>query len=522
MASQTPNAISGKAPKKETPDTPKRGIKNPFIYAGTIILLVIVVIAFVFVPSVGGSLGSGGRGLDFGTYAGKSISYTQGSYFARQVQAVNDALRQQGLSEQNFQFFAYQVWREAFERTVFRTAILDEVVTAGGRVTEARLDAKLAENPAFLEDGKFSARRYRETSMSEKLALRTSLRDDLLSQLYLNEAYALAPSSKEIAFVKDMAKETRSIEYVAFPLSAYPDTELAAYAAAHADLFRRLKLSRVTITSSEADALKVRKQVESGSLSFEDAAKGHSKDAYADKGGALGTIYYFELAGDLAKKEDADKIAALKKGELSPVVKTASGSFAFFRAEGEAASAELENPSVLSDVRSYVLSNEKGRVEDYVIAKAKEFALAAASNFGAVGKAAGLEVKSAGPFPLNYGDLSFSIYGQNVPLFKRVNEATSSELAYASTSEKFLSAAFGLAPGSVSEPIVLGESVVVLRVKEAGAALDEDLAPISLYYPYFYQQRSDIELRGLFLKSPKLKDNFTNVFFKYFTPKKES
>ena len=49
MASQTP-----KAPAKNEPKEPKRGIKNPGIYAGTIVVLVIVVIAFVFMPMGGG------------------------------------------------------------------------------------------------------------------------------------------------------------------------------------------------------------------------------------------------------------------------------------------------------------------------------------------------------------------------------------------------------------------------------------------------------------------------------------
>lgn len=518
MASQTPNAPAARTPKKDGSDAPKRGIKNPFIYIGTIVLLVIVVVAFVFVPSIG-SFDSSGKALEFGSFAGKGIAYAQGNYFARQVQTVNDALRQQGLSEQNFQFFAYQVWRQAFERTVYRMAVLDEVRSSGGFVTEARLDARMTENPAFQEDGKFSARRYREASMSEKLSLRDSLRDDLLAEQYLSDVYGLQPGSKEIAFVKDMGKDTRTIEYAVFPLSSFPDSEVAAWASQNASLFRRLKLSRITLSSSEADALKVRKQVESGSLSFEDAAKGHSKDSWADKGGVVGARYFHEIAGDLEKKEDAERLASLKKGELSPVLKTLTGSWVFFKADEALAAADEADPAFLKDARAYVVQYERGKVEDYVAARAKDFAAAAAKDFAAASRAAGVEAKAAGPFPLNYGDLDFSIYGQTVPLFKRVNADSSPELSGAETSEKFLGAAFSLAPGAVSEPIVLGDNVLVLKVREAGAALDEDLSGISLYYPYFYQQKTDGELRGLFLKSPKLKDDFMNVFFKYFAPK---
>ncbi|MBL8968505.1 MAG: SurA N-terminal domain-containing protein [Spirochaetaceae bacterium] len=517
MASQTPNSPADKATKKAA-DAPKRGIKNPFIYAGTVLLLVIVIIAFVFVPSVGGGMASGGD-LSFGSYAGKNITYTQGNYLSRQVQTVNDALRQQGLSEQNFQFFAYQVWRQAFERTVFRFGVLDAVKSAGGHVTEKLLDKRMAENPAFQEDGKFSARRFREATMAEKLAIRDTLRDDLLADQYLSSVYGLNPSQKEIAFVKEMAKETRKIEFAAFPLSDYPETEVAAWAAQNAALFRRLTLSRITVPSSENDALKIRKQVESKASSFEDAAKAQSKDSYAEKGGASGARYFHELAGELEKKDDAEKVAALKKGELSPVFKTISGSYVFFRADEDASPADTAAAAFLKDAKDYVLRFERGRVEDWVAAKAKNFAAGAAADFAKAAKAAGVEAKSAGPFPLNYGDLAFNIYGQTVPLFKTVNVDAAPELSGASSSEKFLAAAFGLAPGAVSEPLVLGDNVIVLKVKEAGAALDEDLSGISLYYPYFYQQKLDGEVREIFLKSPKLKDNFMNVFFKYFSPK---
>jgi peptidyl-prolyl cis-trans isomerase D len=514
MASQTP-----KAPLKSEPRDSKKGIKNPGIYAGTIVVLVIVVIAFVFVPMGGGSaaaISGNGRSLDFGTYAGKPIVYGQGTYMAVQVRDLTDRLRQQGLPEDN-QLFAYQVYRGAFERTVIREAAIDAVKKAGGTVTEAWLDTKVAESPSFQENGKFSAQKYHDATLSEKLAVRNQIREDTLYQSFFTDLLSVGPSTKETAFIKDMAKETRTIEYAAYPLSKYPDAEVEAWGKAHSDLFRGLSLSRITIATSEADAKKLLKNIQDKKATFEEVAKASSKDAFAPKGGVEGAKYFYELAAELAVKADADKLAALKVGELSPVLKTTVGAWVIFKSDAEIAPADLSQGVVLAAVRSYLTSDERGVIEDWAIAQAKALS-ASGTGFEASAKKAGIEVKSTGPFPLNYGDITLSIYGQKAPLFKSVASADDPVLSGASTNQKFLAAAFSLAPGALSEPFVLGDNVIVLKVKDSGVAKDDEISAIDFYYPYLFQSGASGEVRDLFIKSPSLKDNFNTVFFKYFQP----
>jgi peptidyl-prolyl cis-trans isomerase D len=514
MASQTP-----KVPQKSELREPKRGIKNPGIYAGTIVVLVIVVIAFVFVPMGGGSGRgiSGGDSLRFGSYAGNAISYGQGSYMAMQVRDLNDRMRKQGLTEDNFQLFAYQVYRGAFERTVLRLGALDEAKRSGMSVTEPWLDKKVAESESFQEDGKFSARKYHDASLGEKLRVRTGIRDDTMYRSYFSDLLGVSPSSKELAFVKDMSKDTRTVQYAAFPLSKYPDTEVESWGKAHADLFRGISLSRITIESSEADAKKLLKNIQDGKTTFDAAAKASSKDAFASKGGLAGSKLFYEIASEFADKAEAEKVAALKKGELSPVVKTSSGAWAFFKAEADAAAADFSQGSVVAAVRGYLNGRERGVIEDWAIAQAK--AISSSGSFDAAVKKAGATVKTFGPFPLNYGDLSVSFYGQNAPLFKSIETKDNPELAGASTNEKFLSAAFSLAPGAVSDPFVLGDNVIVLKGKEAGTLKDDQTAMIDYAYPLVFQNGASSEVRDLFMKSPKLKDNFGPVFGKYFVPK---
>ena len=517
MASQSSNPGAQKPAqgpaKKARTEGPRRGIKNPFIYAGTIAFLILVIIAFVLFPTTS-SVGGAGA-LTFGTYAGRPINYSQNSYMVQQVQALSQANPATDTNDLANQLRNYQIYRAAFESSVIHEGILDAVSHAGIVVPDEIIDTAMAKMPQFQENGAFSPKLYRDTSSSQRLDLRAQLRDQYLTQSYTNAIYSVRPSSKESAFIAAMAKETRSVEYALFSLSSYPDSELVAWAQSNAGLFRRLKLSRITM-AKESDVADLAKKI-AGGLTFPDAAKKSSTDSWASQGGDLGLRFFHELQGDLSTKADADKVAGLKKGQVSSPLKTSAGSWAIFRLEDDILAPAFTDPAVLADARAYIMQSERGKVEDWAIAKAKAFSSLPAADFDRNAKKEGIPIKSAGPFSLDYGNASINLYGQNAPLFTPVPTSGAPELSTASTSDKFFQAAFGLAPGAVADPFVLGDNVFVIKVKEAGVSQDASL--ISAYYPYFVQRSIDGDLRSMFLASPKLKDRFMDVYFKYFSPK---
>jgi len=509
MAAQSP-----KTPVKGDARESKRGVKNPFIYAGTIVVLVLVVIAFVFLP-MGSGASIGSANISFGQYAGKSIDFGQDTRMSQQARSLESTMRQQGLTPEVYPFYWNQVYYGAFQRTVIYMGVLDAMDRAGGRVTEDWLNKAMTRISTFQENGVFSHELYQKASLASKLSIRKDLREGNLYQYFSNDVLGLQPSSMETDFIKEMAKDQRSIEYAAYPFSAYPDSEVAAWGRANSALFRVLKLSRVTIESSEAEALKLHKNIKSGAASFEDVAKASSKDSSAEKGGVMDSIYAHELEASLAVKADADAVAALGQGEISKVYKTAAGAWSFFRADAAAAEADFSDSAVLEKVREYMDRSERGAIEDWVVAKAKEISAAGGASFESSAKKAGLEIKSAGPFPINYGDLSafFSEYGQRVPLFKTVDSAD--ELAGASTSEQFLTAVFALEAGAVSEPIILGDNAIVVKVKEVVQAKDEDLGGVDFVYSRLFQEQLSVLVQDYFMKSPKLRNNFDATYRKY-------
>jgi hypothetical protein len=516
MASLRNTPDTGATNKAEKKNMPKRGIKNPFIYAGTIVILIITIIAFVFIPSIGG-IGSSSSKLSFGSWDGKPISYEAGSYFATQVAQINDYLRQQGLTEENFQLYAYQVWNLAFQSAAVRTAILDTVKSSGFKVTEAGIDEAIAADTQFQENGVFSIEKYNTLAKAEQLSLRKSTEEDLYIRRFYEDLYSSAPSTAEIEFVSSMIKPQRSIAYASLSLEDYPKEDIIAWGKEHANLFKTLSLSRITLTSSESDAKKVLQQVAENKLSFEDAAKSHSQDAYADKGGDAGSIFYYSFEEGFINAADASEVVALAKGELSKVYKVADNAWAFFKMNEVASDPDFSDATTLDEVKAYLFEKERGTLETWAIAKATNLLTSAASEgFETSAKKAGLAVNQAGPFILNLGNPTFYAYNQQVPLLQSPFSSQDFVIQSAEKDEGFMSELFTRKKGEFSRPLVVGDTVVVFKVTDDTEASDDDSSMVQFMYPYFYQESLDTNARTAFLKSSKFKDDFSSTFFKVF------
>jgi len=174
----------------------KKGIKNRFVYIGTIGILVLTIIAFVLIPAISTGTSSGELPT-FGSWNGTPIRYSPDSYFADQVSQINEYLRQQGMDETLAQMYAYQVWYMAFQNTAMRTAILDYTKRSGMKISEETLDEEVTKIAQFQVDGKFSIEKYNSTPLATRVSIRDRLRDDLLVQNYYNDMMSLSPSTKE-------------------------------------------------------------------------------------------------------------------------------------------------------------------------------------------------------------------------------------------------------------------------------------------------------------------------------------
>jgi len=464
----------------------RRFRSNPLVFAGTFFVLVIVVIAFVFVPAVGPEVAGMGGDLTFGRYDRAPISYVPGNFFAEQV----------GMSLRYWEWRTggelgaddrREIWRQSFEAAAVNAAILREMSRAGYEPPPRVVDREVASLPMFQENGRFSVALYRRLDENRRMALWRRTQDDIARSRFFADADRLLLPSAEGRFIGEMASTERSFSVAVFSVDAFPDSEIEAYALENSDLFRSAQLSMATIRGSEREARRIMGMVADGELSFGEAARVYSSDRFAHGGGAIGLRMAHELRGYIHSEAALDAALALGSGEMSDLVRTPEG-WAFFRAEADAQDADLSDPIAMGRVRSYMRSFARGRMEDWALAQAGEFAaLAGEHGFEEAaalhGEAAGFEVgtRRIEALPINFGSVGLfgSLPGQGVSELL----STADRLGFArwgglplpaddgaDMSEHFWTAAFSTPIGRGSQPVVHGDSVLVLFPTEETAA----------------------------------------------------
>ena len=171
------------------------------------------------------------------------------------------------------------------------------------------------------------------------------MRENLVSNIFVTDvASGVKQGSRESEFIKDMARNERSFSFVSFPFSTFPDGRGTQVWRGQQVPFREGEGEphprEVQRIRGGADP---RRRSWTRPARFEELAKTHSKDPYADKGGDMGWRYAYDLEGDFETKDTAQKVLALKAGELSDVLKGTFG-WMIYRCDGEAVDADFTPP----------------------------------------------------------------------------------------------------------------------------------------------------------------------------------
>lgn len=494
--------------EKSTQQDKKRQT-HPVLYSLSLLLFVIVVIAFVGAPLVD-DMGGGSR-LIFGEFAGNPIEYRPGNFFALQVQNINESLRDSAVSD-DIEYQRQLVWRRAFNETALHVAILHQAEQAGVTVTQDRVDEALTRYPAYLENGEFSETLYQNTPNSERAEHRRNVREQLIKQIYVRDVFdgQYTPAS-EVDFLVELARTERKLRFVALSTEDYPQSEVAEYGRQNAHLFSRMQLSRITVKTSQEDAEQVLQEAREPTANFVDLATVYSKDSFAEKGGDMGWRYYYDMLPDFEREEDLESVFDLSEGETSDVIETPFG-WVIYRANSQVEQPDFENEETLSRVRQYMNRFERGRIEDYLVEQAEVFrSEAQGSAFAAAAQTQGYDTHETNFFPINYG---------NVQFLERVSGPDSHPaLGQAPFNERFFTQAFSLQADEVSEPVILGDHVVVLQLMEEQEAADEDLEFMRSYLDVFVQRFKEEELQRQILNSELLEDRFAAVYAQYLAPR---
>ncbi|MCL2231645.1 MAG: peptidylprolyl isomerase [Treponema sp.] len=513
---------------------------RPFIFFGTIFILVIVVIAFVFVPAMvpqGGAVGD----FTFGYYNRVPIRMVPGNFFhqvqqslmrqhqmlfseeadrSEQVQAITNLRMHRGFPGPHFDLFLghfnaadllmEEIMRVAFLETAIQLGIQDEMRRSGFVVPNNVVDREMA-RMFQTPDGRFDAAAYRSMDTATRMSEWRQLQERIAIGQYFSDLGSLRISSNEVAFIGAMASPRRSFSLAVFPLlDSYPDSEVIAFAQANPDLFRITRLSRITV-NSERDAQQLLDMIQTGVTTFEEAARTNSQDVFAEMGGSMGMRMAYEFTAEIWDFADRESVINLASGALSRVVSVAAG-WAIFRAEEPVQAVDTEDPLQLTRIRGHIMTNLRGMVEDWVITEAENFSAQVTER--GLGEASFEEVafegnilrRNFGPLPVNFGDSE---------MFSMVRAAGVPEIQHAGRDLFFWRAAFSTPILTPSTPIVLGSNVIVLFPLEESYADEFVTGPIEALYPSRVMDYLSHMSRAYFLTNDRLDDRF-NVNFRRF------
>ncbi len=482
-------------------------LRNRWLYIGSLVILVIVVVTFIGAPVATSTVGS--QRLVFGRYDGEDIEYQPRNFFARQYQVIAQSLRDQG-DGVNLELQLRLAWREAFNRTVLHVAILRQIGRSDARVTEARVDELIAQDPRFLVNGRFDADEYRSVSNQELFSLRTFHRESELFNQFIEDVLGSVPSTDtEREFVASMSGPQRSFQIVRFPFADFPDEEVISFGKENPELFSLLNL--VVISLAEQDeAEQIRERVITGEP-VADLARTYSRDFYADQGGEIGAAWSHEIGRELVDEADLTPLLDLTEGSTSSVVETTSGWSFYYALEDPVSYEDRATPEpdeeLLAEVRSYLDIYEQGRIQDFTRVAADSFIQRTnESDFETAVEEFDRETVDTGFFPINYG---------NLQLFQSVRAPGFDDFNDAAFRDDFLLAAFSLNEDELSEPIVLRSSVIVMRLIEEREAPDTEVSFVSDFYDTIVQRFTADDIETAYVIQDRLDDRFAESFNRY-------
>ena len=481
---------------------------HPLLYVGSLVVLVIITVTFIGTPAIGRFAGAG-AGTVFGTYDDIAIEHRRGNYFDSQILQISQQRRNSGF-RQDSETEARTVVRQAFRRAAYRVAVLAEASSAALAVSEERIDGELIRSGPYVVGGVFSEERYNATPATQRKVNRRLVEEQLLERQYFSDLTSVHTSSQAVGFFRDMAAVERRFRVAAFSFAALPQAEMRQFGDDNAAQFRRIKLSRILVRDGD-DAEDVLRRLQDGSSTFEQLARLFSADDVA-AGGEVGWRYFYDLERDFDSAEAAEAVFALAPGEHTEVLTSRFGEV-IYRADAALVAPDFESEEALAAVQDYLQRYERGFVEDYYTARAADFQQSAqAAGFADAAEALGVATFESGFFPINYQNL---IAVSSVRADDSGGPSANESLQSAPFHEDFFKRAFTLAAGAVSEPIVLGDRVLVLEMLEERRAEQATLDRAGSYYPFFVTGALDRAMNAQVFNSDRLIDNFEQGYLNF-------
>ncbi len=496
---------------------------------GGVIILILSIISFVFLPTM---IQSGGRATTLGKWGRISIQNTEDSVFTNQYRNLAGYAEGQNLipsDDFSRTSFYHSLAKVAFDSSVIDIAMTDELEKCGYSPSDFLVNKELVRY--YLDENEmYSETKFQNTPASTRLSYKKAVEHSMINRRYVEDLFGdgkkggMKMSASETAFIEDMAKKVRDFKYVSFDFDSYPKEKIKEYGMEKAELYITYDFSLLSYENEE-DAKNILASLKDGSKTFEDALKEIENKKLTDENGKLEKASREDVAELFPDNADLDKVITLKSGEFSDVLQTSGMDYVIIRCDGDAKQADFDSEEVQNKVFAKMKSEDRGKIEQYLLNMGKEFAEKAKKDgFDAVASEYSKEPILSQPFSLNYASLNY---------FPSISADKDSVLSPASKNEDFYKDVFSLKDGEVSTAHLLGSNVVVLSqnsekdsdeyAKDNGKTYKNQCEN---YMPY-YNLVMLLQARGMnfytipsaqktfidfVMKNPKLVDNHTRLF----------